>query len=433
MIMKRRLKPAQYVEGIVRGYNKSRSMTIRGGSVGLLLLTIAMPGYAQTKDCQPNGYEALVKCAVSQSSEIQISDQKLKAASNLEGIARQWKNPEFEAESVQKNSSKSETTAAILFNIRLGGKRGAMIQEAEGDFQKAQAERDLSSSQAKLDLILKLYRLNHLEHEIKIEEESVNTFSKIIGQHRGKAALSPEQEVSLSIFRMATSDHQLNLVKLRSEQNRLLQELSSSTNLSRETILKNLPDHKTNWPEVSIQAAVDSSPHIRFADGELLVAKGQKEKADADPWPDLKIGPSIKIQKDGGINENFYGLSLSMPLPIFSLNGSGRSYGTQKLIEAEMSRSLTSRKVTGMREQLVKKYQATILALKSSITDKSAEEKHERIERHFFRGLVPSSLVIEAHRQLIELEEKRNESERDALEALGAILIIDNQFSEVIL
>ncbi|MER2511000.1 MAG: TolC family protein [Nitrosomonas ureae] len=415
------------------GRNKVRSKTIIGGGIGLLLLAISVPGNAQSSKCQPKGYEELVKCAVEQSSEIQIADQQLKAAGNLEGIARQWINPELEAESVQKGSDKSETTAALLFDIRLGGKRGAAIQEAQGEFQKAMAGRDLNFSQAKLNLILKLYRLNHLKHEIKIEEESVSTFSKVIGQHRGKAALSPEQEVSLSVFRMATSDHQLNLVKLRSEQEQLLQELSSSTNISREIILKNLPDHKENWPEVSIQSKVESSPHIRFAEGELMAARGQKEKADADAWPDLKVGPAVKIQKDGGVSENYFGLALSIPLRIFSLNGSGRAYGTQKLLEAEMSRSLTVRKIAGMREQLVKKYKATVLTLKASITDKSAEEKHERVERHFFRGLVPSSLVIEAHRQLIELEEKRNESERDALEALGSILIIDNQFSEVIL
>jgi len=421
------------VEAIVKGHNKTIFLFVKGGSVGLLLLSNLTSGHAQVKDCQPNGYESLVRCAFAQSSEIQISEQQLKAASNLEAIARQWPNPELDAESVQKGSDKSETSAALLFDVRLGGKRSAAVQEAQGEFRKAEAGRDLSSSQARLEIILKLYRLSHLKHEIKIEQESVSTFAKIIGQYRGKAALSPEQEVSLTVFRMAASDHELNLVKLKSEQERILQELSVSTNISKEFIAKNSPDHKLNWPEVSDNSQVNNSPHVRFAEGELMTARGLKEKANADSWPDLKIGPAIKIQKDAGVTENFFGISLSMPLPIFSFNGGGRAYGSQKLIEAEMSYSLASRKIAGIREQLVKKYRATVATLRNSITDKSAEEKHERIERHFFRGLVSSSLVIEAHRQLIDLEEKRNEAEREALEALGAILIIDNQFSEVVL
>lgn len=416
----------------MRGPSQMSAVILRGAVIGFLLLTVAPPD-AQAKECSPKGYEELVKCAVERSAEVQIVEQQLKAANNLEGMARQWINPELEAESVQKGSEKSETTAALLFDIRLGGKRGAAIQEAQGEVQKARAGRDLNFSQAKLELIVKLYRLSHLNHEIKIEEESVSTFTKITGQFQKKAALSPEQEVSLSVFKMAISDHQLNLVKLKSEQERLLQEITASTGLVKEVILKNLPSHKSNWPDVAGKSQIESSPHLRFAAGELQAARGQKEKADADAWPDLKIGPAVKIQKDGGVSENFYGLSLSMPLPVLSLNGAGRAYGSQKLIEAEMNHALTSRKIVGLRDQLVKKYQATVLTLKSSITDKSAEEKHERIERHFFKGLVPSSLVIEAHRQLVELEEKRNESEREAIEALGSILIIDNNFSEVIL
>ena len=87
----------------------------------------------------------------------------------------------------------------------------------------------------------------------------------------------------------------------------------------------------------------------------------------------------------------------------------------------------------GLRELLVDKYKLTVSALKSSISTKTVEENHEQIERLFFRGLVPSSLVIEAHRQLIELEQRQNEAAIEAIESLGTIRIMDNEFSEVIL
>jgi hypothetical protein len=71
--------------------------------------------------------------------------------------------------------------------------------------------------------------------------------------------------------------------------------------------------------------------------------------------------------------------------------------------------------------------------LKNSISLSIVNEKHEQLEKQFFKGLVPSSLVIEAHRQLFDLEERRNSSELEALESLGRILILDNKFNEVIL
>lgn len=396
-------------------------------------ISFLFPAFAQAKDCAPKGYEELVRCAMDRSADVQILERQWKAASHLEGIARQWHNPEIEVESVYKGSEKSETTAALLFDVRLGGKREAEIQEAQGEVQKAKAGRDLDVSRAKLDLILKLYQLSHLNHQIQIEEESVSTFSKIAGQYRRRAALSPEQEVSLSVFKMAISDHQLNLVKLKAEQEKVLQEVVSSTGFSKETISKNLPGHKTAWPAIPSAGDLEASPHSQFASGELLAAQGQKDKADAAAWPDLKLGPAIKLQKEGEAKDNYFGFAVSMPLPFFSWNGAGRNYGAQKLAEAEIHHALAKRKISGMREQLAKKYEATVLALKAAGSDKAAEDKHERVEHHFFKGLVPSSLVIEAHRQLVDLEEKRNESEREAIEALGSLLILDGKFSEVIL
>ena len=383
--------------------------------------------------CLPHSYQELVRCAVMQSAEIQLAEQQLKTASNLEGIARQGINPELDLESVRKSSDQSETTVSLLFDVRLGGKRDAALNEARAEIEKTKAQRDLNSSQTKLDLILKLYRLYHLKGEIKIEEESVSTFAKIVNQFQAKAALSPEQEVSLSIFRMAATDHQLSLTKLRNEEGKIIQEVISSTGLSTQIVQENLPSRRTLWPEISLDQQADSSPYVRFAQGDLMVAKSQREKANAEAWPDFKIGPAIKVQNDGGTTENFFGLSLSTPLPIFNLNASGRAYSGQKVVEAEMSLSLANRRIAATRAQLIKTYQGIVATLKSSLSAKVVAEKHEQIERLFFRGLVPSSIVIEAHRQLIDLEKNKNESERDAIEALGSVYIIDNQFSEVIL
>lgn len=398
-----------------------------------VLVLLSTSNVEAVEPCRPTSYPSLLRCMLSESTEFKIAKKQLEAAGHLEGIAGQWLNPELGAESVQERADKSETSAALLFDIRLGGKRGAIMEVARGEAEKAKAGYDLNSSQVKLDLILKIYRLSHLKNEIGIETESVETFNKIIKQYQRKAAHSPEQEVSLSVFRMAATDHQLSLVKLKSEQEKVLQDLVTSTSLSKETILKNLPARIVSWPTVPSPSEISSSPHSRFAKGELMASKGAFEKAKADSWPDLKIGPSIKLVKVGLVKENYYGLSLAMPLPIFSLNGSGRSYGESKLSEVELNFELSNRRISSMRAQLSKKYQAMVEVLKGALSEKAIEEKHERTEQHFFKGLVSSSLVIEAHRQLIELEEKRNESEREAIEAISSIYIIDNTFSEVIL
>lgn len=405
-------------------------LCILGGVFPSALLSLdafAQPSAA----CKPSGYQQLLKCLIEQSADIRISDQQLKATSELDGVARRWINPELSAENVQRSGNQSETTASLLFNIRLGGKRSAAINEARGEIDKAAANRDLNVAQAKLDIALRLYEISHLNGEIKIEEESVQTFSKIVGQYQKKPALSPDQQVSLSVFKMSLADHQLNLTKIRNDQEKIVQELVSSSGVPREIILGNLPGPRKNWPEIAVGNEVKASPHMRYAAGEVQIARSQKEKANAESWPDLKIGPAMRIVKNGANSDNFYGAAISIPLPVFSVNKSGRAYGQEKLVEAEMEYEFTQRKVNSLREQLIKKYRETVAVLNSSLSTQVIEDRHEQMEKLFFKGVVPSSLVIEAHRQLIDLEQKKNESIRAAIEALGSIYIIDNTFSEV--
>lgn len=403
----------------------------------LFILTIVLLLYFVTvraeEACSPKNFQELVQCAEAKSSDIVLSNQRLKAAGELNSAARQWVNPELGAESVAKGSEKSETTASLLFNIRLGGKRGALIDEAEGQIQKAGASRDLGVGSTRLQIILALYRLSHLKGEILIEEESVETFGKITKQFQSRKALSPEQEVSTTVFKMANSDHMLKLSKLRLERSRILKELTAVTGISSEVILRNLPARKQNWQTINTSQESTDSPQVREALGELKVSKSLRLSAEAQAWPDLKIGPALKMVKDNNLSDTYVGFGLSFPLPVFSLNGGQKSYAAQKVVESEINVDLVRKKTLALREQLVAQYNETVAVLKTSMSGRDINEKHEKVERLFFRGIVPSSLVIEAHRQLIELESQKNESELSAIEALGQILIIDNKFTEVIL
>jgi len=402
--------------------------------IAIALIAVSENARAQNEStCAINDYQTLLTCAEKKSSDIKLSEQRIKSSSKLEDAAGQWDNPEIDLESVSKGSEITEKSATLYLNIPIGGKRSARKNEARAEHQKSLIENQFAIQSTRLTLSLSLYRLAHLQKEIRIEQESVDTFSKIIRQYQGRKALSPEQDVSLSVFKMALSDHQFNLVKLKSESEKILKELEASTDLDKQTILKYLPKPKTQWLKVSDQSEVAEAPQIKAAQAEVEISRSQNDKAKADAWPDLKVGPTVIENKVGNETEKLTGLSLSMPLPVFSLNGGQKDYTKQRIIESEMSLDLTKRKMKAMRSQLTEKYNNTVGALKSAIDLKTISEKHERIENQFFKGVVPSSLIIEAHRQLYDLESRRNEAEMEALDALGQILIIDNKFNEVIL
>lgn len=404
-------------------------------SITLILFCLPLSSFATAtaSDCTASSYSELVRCAEKRSSEIQISEQQLKSALRLEDVARQWLNPELDADTIAKGSERSETNASLLFTLRLGGKKDALISEAQSEIERARANRNLGVYQSRLELMLSLYRLSHLKNEIHIEEESVTTFSKIVKQFQKRPALSPEQDVSLSVFKMSLADHQLRLTKLKADEEKLFQALAAITGLSKTLISKNLPPVKPAWPLVESASPSEDSPQVRAALADLKWARSQKQKAEGAAWPDLKLGPSMKAVKENGESTTFVGISLSTPLPVLSQNGPGRAYSAQRLLEAELSVEQTKRKSAATRAELVNRYNQTVQVLKSSLSLSIVNEKHEQLERQFFKGLVPSSLVIEAHRQLFDLGERRNTSELEALEALGQILILDNKFNEVIL
>ncbi|OYZ13407.1 MAG: hypothetical protein B7Y39_17795, partial [Bdellovibrio sp. 28-41-41] len=140
-----------------------------------------------------------------------------------------------------------------------------------------------------------------------------------------------------------------------------------------------------------------------------------------------------KLTKDNGETTTFVGVGLSLPIPVLTTNSGNRQYRSQKLIEAELVADQSRKKLSASRSELVNRYNKMIASLKNSLSLKALEERHEKVERQFFKGLVSSPLVIEAHRQLFDLEERRNASELEALETYGRILIMDNKFNEVVL
>lgn len=401
--------------------------------IHVILIALTYSSLASA-NCSPKSYADVVKCAESESPEAKIIQQKKEATSELEGAAAQFINPDLEVESIRKDSDKSETSASLLFNFSVGGKRSALKAEARAEKEKIDAETELNTSMLRLNVMKQMYQLSHLRSEILIEEESISTFNKIISQFSKRAALTPEQEVSISIFKMAIADHQLGLSNLKNSYEEVLSNLVRMTNLGKDQITNNLPNRKTNWQNTDgFKENVKSAPQLKYAEAELNFAKSQKEKTVADSFPDLKIGPVIKTQKDGANTENFTGIGLSMPLPLLTLNGSARSYQSKKVIEAEMVLKNETKKIEITNSLLIQKYNNLLATLKNSPDKKTTDDRHNKIERLFFSGLVSSSLVIEAHRQLYDLEENRNKTELEAIETLGQIYILQNQFSGVIL
>ena len=191
-----------------------------------------------------------------------------------------------------------------------------------------------------------------------------------------------------------------------------------------------MPPKKQDWPIYSRKEPVFKGSEIKLSEAELKNASAELELAQSESWPDLKIGPTIQSQTEGPFTYWTYGFNLTLPLPLFQINGGGRAVARASLMRAEQSLELKKRELSLEQKILLTQYQKSIKALKESVSFAEIERKHKIVERQFARGVISSSLVIEAHRQMVDFTKSQNEQEITALESLLRLRALEGSLFE---
>jgi outer membrane protein TolC len=163
---------------------------------------------------------------------------------------------------------------------------------------------------------------------------------------------------------------------------------------------------------------------------QVNAAQAEFQVAKSEAWPTLTVGPSVKMVEESRASDQLVGFNVSLPIPLFNVNVGGRAAASANVQLAE------SRKQYGLREQelekekLLKIYDQSVKYLSTSLSHQEIERRHEEAEKLFIKGVVPSSMVIEAHRTSFELEHARHERELKALEALLGLYVIEGTLLE---
>lgn len=403
----------------------------------LILAALLRPEFSVAEDrCQGTitSYQEALRCTEGRSLEVQKALLELERAKSLVAAAGQWKNPELSADSFHgtiASERSSETEISLGVPIELGGKVSARTAVAESGVAKAEAALFEARARVRSTTLLKLHRLRQLLHEQEVIEESISTFSKLVSQYSKRLKLSPEQEMTVAVFRMSKSEYDLKKVETLDELAALDSYLKVSLGTSVDA-LKSLPPSPKTWPKIDSSYAPANSPRLRLAQAEVASAQAELSLAQSESWPTVTVGPSLKLQSESGRSDQLYGFNLSFPLPVFNVNGPGRAAAAAGVKVAETGKNLAVLEQEKLREELSKTYHQSVSVLASTLSHQEIEKKHHDIERLFLRGIVPSALVIEAHRTFVELEKSRNERELKALEVLMTIYTFDGKTPEVI-
>ena len=155
-----------------------------------------------------------------------------------------WLNPEIQSQGMMGRNLGNEQIqlqVALYQPIQTGGKRRAQILSGEASALGFQAKSRSAQGQALKLTALGLYRTRQISGEISAIQEAAETFKKLVAQYQGRSRLTPEQEVSLSIFKLAQGDYELRLIEKRNEEQQVLNYFQAQLELDLSQYSKILP------------------------------------------------------------------------------------------------------------------------------------------------------------------------------------------------
>lgn len=343
-------------------------------------------------------------------------------------------NPEVEARvlfGAGDHDSPVLSETNFFYPIEAGGKRGARLEKARTEAAVSQTAVLENSDEAIVQTVLRLHRLRQIHAEKKTLAEVQSTYRRIVGLYRGRPLLSPEQESSLIVFQSSLEEGGLHKTELENEEERTHSALRLS--LAEEVVFSPalLPATPRTWPETNAESvAAEEWAPVKRARAELKSAEASTRLAKSEAWPTMKVGPSIETDSPLGNTKTAAGFIFSTELPFTNRNQGKKAEAKREENLAHLNLRLREREAEEAARRWNREYRTNVQALQRARKGFAFAERHEKLEVLFDRGLIPTALLLEAHRQMLELQAELHKTELKAIEALWRIYALQGRAAE---
>ncbi|MFO0773841.1 MAG: TolC family protein [Nitrospiraceae bacterium] len=224
--------------------------------------------------------------------------------------------------------------------FELAGKRGFRIESAEYGTKGAEAAFEDAVRQLSFALKEAYYRVQVGQLRLALSEENRDRFARILEVNTVRFKKGFIAEVDLIRIRLQVVDFQSQVISALQETEaaradlRLLLHLPAATRMELTTEL----EYRRVEPDLPTlqRVAIDLRPDLR----QKRLARSQRaaelKLAQAYRYPDITIGAGYAIQgPQGPDNQQQFGLSLGIPLPLFNRNQGGIVQGEVNVSAAE--------------------------------------------------------------------------------------------------
>lgn len=369
----------------------------------------------------------LLKCLVENHPRMLANKSDLQAAQFGIEQGEQRPNPSIIAQSIggeQYGQKINETSVQYLHTFELGGKRAARIDKAQAEFESVQAQAFGTLTSVYSEVTLSLYRLQQTARELAIIQETIVTFNKILKSYNSRPALSPEQKVSKNVFEFAVKDYENQRNSLQITMSELQIYFTSLSLASNEKILSlaskltfsvNEIDQKF---DLASSNKKEKSPELQLAEAQFKAAQADLDLQKSETWGNLEIGPIYQYRYEEGNGYPVVGVGFTLPLPLYNQNSGGKQKTLHQMRSMEHLKNYEIRKTQNEWPILISNFKQSVKNIKEQFSKDDMEKKHHELESLFYRGLVSSSLIVEAHRQMLDLTLSQHEQQLRVLQLL---------------
>lgn len=404
-----------------------------------ILYLFATMSFAQAEErpCdQIKTYHDFYHCSVQKHPAYNAAKLKVQEADALFEKSAQLKNPELEVKSLGgENAGEQVGSTEISLSVPLSQiwVKGAERDVGRAEQRLAEVESKESLMKVKKEVLKDIYRLRQVEEEIHLVMEAIDSFEKIEKQFKGRRARGPEQEITLNLVELAVGDYELKKNHLTTEKAEILSRIKAIWGPKEEIKKELLPPLKDKWPSVDGETNVGASFEVQRLVAESERADAEHRVANRESLPELNVGPVAERTTEGPNQYWSYGISVSMSLPLFSLNGGSRKLAEAKSAQARFMSEYAQKKSQLEKDILIHKYKTAVESLKKAASRGELTKKHSKIDSLFRQGLAAGGLVIEAHRQITEFTESQHEHEMLALDSYIELMALSGKDIEEIM
>lgn len=397
--------------------------------MGLSLLLTANIAYSKPV-CQTNNARAVLECALKQNRNILSSNAAISVAGINKDISKRFLNPELEITGGYSNGTDEDERGmimglAVMQTIETPTKRKAKIDQAKARLTAATAGYTEQKEIITVQVLTILNRLRQIEKEQSALSETIATFQHIIKRYGEQSALSYEDRVSADLFKLALNNYQIEKNQLTAEEKSYIANLQSILNFPVKMNRKLFFYAPQTWPKISPTPSVENSVDIALQKAEVDQSRAEFLDAKTSSFSSFSVGPYIDSQPGQFGRADEYGLKFSLPIPIYS-SKSAATAGRISYQNAEQNFEAKKRELEFSYNSLREQYNNGTKALRTFGIG-NIENKHKQTENLFDTGRVSSSILIEAHRQMIDSIRIYHQYELETLQSLWKLYALQGK------